>query len=255
MVDRAAIEITALPNPPPGRQARMRMEPCLACKRLRTTRRSRAGAARGGGTPCATSRGRWSAAWSGRTFFCRRGEATSAPSPPCNKSPLPPSLTNFLAQFAALPITQRNFGSQPGSHATAHEKTLYVPNSQKPQTAQQTSAASCVACSTDRAMRENWHPRFAAPTVALQPTAGHGGGRPQSGNPLANSAGLRAAKTANRGAAERAGAHQAARTALTPCPPSVSRREDSRTTRGRARGRAGRAWHSPVGLSMKRLWK
>ena len=36
---------------------------------LRTTHRSRGGAARGGGTPCATSKAGRSAAWSGRTFF------------------------------------------------------------------------------------------------------------------------------------------------------------------------------------------
>jgi hypothetical protein len=41
-------------------------------ERLRTTRRSRGGAARGGGTPCATSRAWWSSAGWQRTFLQKR---------------------------------------------------------------------------------------------------------------------------------------------------------------------------------------
>jgi len=44
-------------------------------ERFRTTRRSTAGAARGGGTPCATSKAWWSAACWRRTFYCKEPHA------------------------------------------------------------------------------------------------------------------------------------------------------------------------------------
>ena len=56
-------------QPPPRHAPVLTRGQSLGSKRLRTTRRSRAGAARGGGTPCATSRAGRSAAWSGRTFL------------------------------------------------------------------------------------------------------------------------------------------------------------------------------------------
>ena len=62
-------------DPPAGTNASMeflwigKVIPETAHQSLRTTRRSRAGAARGAGTPCATSRASGSAASTGRTFL------------------------------------------------------------------------------------------------------------------------------------------------------------------------------------------
>jgi hypothetical protein len=65
-------------QPPPRHAPVLTRGQSLGSKRLRTTRRSRAGAARGGGTPCATSRAGRSAAWSGRTFFLHTATTASA---------------------------------------------------------------------------------------------------------------------------------------------------------------------------------
>ena len=57
-------------------------------ERFRTTRRSTAGAARGGGTPCATSKAWWSAVCWRRTFYCKEPHVLSVnmPSQPFTQS-------------------------------------------------------------------------------------------------------------------------------------------------------------------------
>jgi len=184
VVDRAAIVITALPNPPPGRQARMRMEPCLCSKRLRTTRRSRAGAARGGGTPCATSRGRWSAAWSRkRTFFCKKGEATSGTSSLCDQStPLSPT-TFWHHSRPLMPLQSREGGPGAGPPATlqAHQESSGRANSHEQPTAK--CCDSPAALYRPRPTHKGWRRHPAAPVATLQPTAGHARGTPTAATP------------------------------------------------------------------------
>ena len=108
---------------------------------LRTTRRSRAGAARGGGTPCATSRAGRSAAWSGRTFFLHTAITASARiavvrqgrrAKVASKNPSPPTqppLREQQLQVGCSRRAQRNNLSQRVSwHCTTSQGSRKTPH-------------------------------------------------------------------------------------------------------------------------------